>query len=87
MLVTALDEFHAGRMIEVGDILSSRMRMLTTGIERGSWKLARHFLVYHTRDAAISSEAMVDEALKIEEKAAKRSKRMTAAGAGREGPY
>ena len=59
------------------------MRMLTTGIEKGSWRLARHFLVYHTKDSAISSEAMVDEALKIEERARKRERRMVAANANR----
>ena len=39
--ITLLDEFHAGRMLEVGDIVASRLRMMTAGIERDTWALAR----------------------------------------------
>ena len=87
MLVTALDEFHAGRVVEVGDILSSRIRMLTAALEqggsKGAFKLARHFLVYHTQDLSLCSNAMYDEALKIEARAAKREKELHAAGVDR----
>ena len=79
MLATALDEFHAGRVIEVGDILASRMRMLTTGLEKDTWKAARHFLTYHTADMSLCSDALLDEVLKIEDRAAKREKRVQAA--------
>ena len=79
LLVTALDEFHAGRMVEVGDILSSRLRMLTAGIEKGSFRLARHFLVYHTKDSSLCSDSLMDEALRIEERTNKREKKMAAA--------
>ena len=83
LLVTALDEFHAGRMVEVGDILSSRLRMLTAGIEKGSFRLALHFLVYHTKDSALCSDSLMDEALRIEERTSKREKRMAAARSSR----
>ena len=82
MLVTALDEFHAGRMVEVGDILSSRLRMLTAGIEKGSFKLSRHFLVYHTRDLGLCSESMFDEAVRIEKRASKRDRELAALRGG-----
>ena len=83
MLVTALDEFHAGRVVEVGDILGSRLRMLTAGIEKGSFRPARHFLVYHTKDASLCSDSLMDEALRIEEKANKREKKLAVARGGR----
>ena len=83
MLVTALDEFYAGRMIEVGDILASRLRMLTTGIEKGTWKAARHFLVYHTQDLSLIPEELMDEALKIEAAEARWEKRLAVARSGK----
>ena len=39
MLVTALDEYHAGRVVEVGDILASRIRMLTAALSREARKV------------------------------------------------
>ena len=77
--VTALDEFHAGRMMEVGDILASRLRMLTVGIEKGTWRAARHFLVYHTDPLALVSDEMMDDVLAIEDLEQKREKRIAAA--------
>ena len=78
MLITALDEFHAGRMIEVGDTLASRMRMLTAGIEKGTWNLARRFLVYHQADMSLISDELMDEALKIDSEEKKREKALAA---------
>jgi len=80
LLVTAMDEFHAGRVVEVGGILASRLRMLTFGIERNltgkSWRMARHFLTYHTKDQSLCADSLVDEVLKIEEKAVRREKKL-----------
>jgi hypothetical protein len=81
MLITALDEFRAGRVVEVGDILASRIRYITAGLEKkGSFKLSRHFLVYHTQDLSLVSDSLVDEALKIEDRDQKRQKRLAASG-------
>ena len=79
MLVTAMDEFHAGRVIEVGDILASRLRMLTVGLEKNTWRAARHFLVYHTQDLSLIPEDMMDDVLRIEKLEAKREKDLAAA--------
>ena len=76
LLVTALDEFHAGRMVEVGDILASRLRMLTVGIEKGTWRAARHFLVYQYQELSLVPDELVDEALKIEAAEKRREKRL-----------
>ena len=82
MLVTAMDEFHAGRMIEVGDILASRLRMLTVGLTKGTWRAARHFLVYHTQDLSLVPEEMLEDTLRIEELENKLDKKLAAARAG-----
>ena len=82
LLVTVLDEFYAGRMIEVGDILASRLRYLTAGIDKNCFKAARHFLVYHMEDTSLVSEAMMDQALRIEENDQRRQKRMATARGG-----
>ena len=79
LLVTLMDEFHAGRMLEVGDIIASRLRMLTAGIEKGTWSLARRFLVYHQQDLSMVSDELMDEALKVEAAEKKREKALLAA--------
>jgi hypothetical protein len=87
MLVTAMDEYHAGRVVEVGDILASRLRMLTAALEKGgsegAFRLTRHFLVYHTRDLALCPDSLYDEAMKIESKAVQREKNLATAMSGR----
>ena len=82
MLVTAMDEFHAGRVVEVGDIIASRLRMLTVGLEKNTWRAARHFLVYHTQDLSLIPEDMMDDVLRIEKIEAKREKELAAARVG-----
>ena len=79
LLVTALDEFYAGRMVEVGDILASRLRMLTVGIEKGARKAARHFLVYHMADMSLVSDELMDDAIRIEAAESRREKKLAAA--------
>ena len=79
LLVTALDEFYSGRMVEVGDILALRLRMLTVGIEKGAWKAARHFLVYHMADMSLVSDELMDDAIRIEAAESKREKKLAAA--------
>ena len=68
--------------IEVGDILASRLRYLTAGIDKNCFKAARHFLVYHMEDTSLVSEAMMDQALRIEENDQRRQKRMATARGG-----
>ena len=79
LLITALDECHAGRMMEVGDILASRLRMITAGLEKGTWGLARRFLVYHQQDMSLISDELMDEALKVDALEEKREKALAAA--------
>ena len=78
-MITLLDEFHAGRMLEVGDIIASRLRMMAAGIERGTWTLARRFLVYHQQDLTMVSDELMDEALKVDALEKKREKAFQAA--------
>ena len=79
MLITALDEFHAGRMAEVGDILASRLRMIATGVERGTWGLARRFLVYHQQDMSLIPDELMDEAIKVDAEEKKRERLLASA--------
>ena len=82
LLIAALDEFHAGRMVEVEDILASHLRYLSAGIEKSAWKVARTFLVYHTQYLSLTSDEMFEEALKIREHEIKLEKRLVAAKDG-----
>ena len=79
MLITALDEFHAGRMVDVGDILASRLRMIATGVEKRAWGLARRFLVYHQQDMSLIPDELMDEAIKIDAEEKKRDRLLAAA--------
>ena len=65
--------------MEVGDILASRLRMITAGVERGTWALARRFLVYHQQDLTMVSDELMDEALKVDALEKKREKVLQAA--------
>ena len=56
--------------------------MLTVGIEKGTWRAARHFLVYHGQDLSLVPEELMDEALKIEATEARREKRLAIARTG-----
>ena len=82
LLVTALDEFHAGRMVEVGDILASRLRMITVGLDEKTWGVACRFLVYHNQDHSLVSDELMDEALKVHAAEQKREKAIAAARQG-----
>ena len=79
LLITALDEFHAGRMVEVGDILASRLRMITVGLDQKTWGVARRFLVYHNQDHSLVPDELMDEALKVDAAMKKREKAIAAA--------
>ena len=72
MLVTALDEFRQGRMLEVADVLASRARMLAYSIDRRNGTdaqrrqlVAREFLTYAEETHCLVSNATVDAAIKI----------------------
>ena len=72
MLIIALDEIVAGRFVECADVIASRMRQLSVGIESGNWKTAEEFLVYRARNPALVSPDVMDIAHAA---AAKRQKR------------
>ena len=42
-LVQALDEFRAGRILELGDTLATRLRMVAYGVEKNTWSVAKQF--------------------------------------------
>ena len=79
MLITALDEFHARRMIDVGDSLAGRMWMLTAGIEKGTWNLSRRLLVCHQPDMSLVSDELMGVALNKYDEEKKREKALAAA--------
>ena len=81
MLVSCLDEFRQGRMLEVADILASRARMLAYGLDKKNgaddkrrWAIATEFLTYTEEKHSLVSNATVDSACKIIAKKAKRAK-------------
>ena len=84
MLVTALDEFRQGRMLEVADILSSRCRQLAYSIDRRNGedakrrqKVAKEFLTYAEETHCLVSNATVDAAIKIVERKDRREKKVS----------
>ena len=62
LLTVALDEMVAGRYVEAADVLASRMRFLTLGIDTGVWESARELLVYRQHRSGLISENMLDVA-------------------------
>ena len=82
MLTIVLDEVIAGRFVEAADILASRMRYLTVGVDSNNWASARELLVYRPLHNALITDSMLDVAhtaaakrIKREEKADKVNKR------------
>ena len=65
--------------MEVGDILASRLRMLTAGLDKGTRGLARRFLVYHQADMSLVSDELMDEVLKVDALEKRREKALAAA--------
>ena len=53
--------------------------MLTAGIERGTWTLARRFLVGRQQDFTMVPDELMDEALKVDAAEKKREKALLAA--------
>lgn len=74
MLVTALDELVHGRMLEVADVLASRLRTLIFGIETENWPVAMQFLTYERDDHQLVSNRMVETAVEIHRRETKRAK-------------
>ena len=66
-------------MMGVGDILASRLRMITAGVEKGTWGLAKRFLVHHQADLSLVSDELMDEALKVDALEKRREKALAAA--------
>ena len=75
MLVAALDEFRQGRMLEVADILASRARYLSYGLDKSNisddrrrWEVAREPVAYTEEQPGLVSNATVDASLKLVDK-------------------
>ena len=85
VLIIVLDEIMAGRFVEAADVLASRMRMLSVGIETNNWRSAQDFLVYRQRDPALVTADVLDVAHAAAEKTEKRRQRAARvnSGAGR----
>ena len=86
MLVKALDEFNRGRMLEVGDIIATRLRALAFNAEgRTVESVGRQLLCYNTQEYSLVSNAVVDTALRLDEQQRKREKKFNDARRARSG--
>ena len=56
--------------------------MLTVGLDKGTWDIARRFLVYHNQDMSLVPDEMMDAALRIDNLERKREKALAAARSG-----
>ena len=81
-IVTCLDALAARRLLELGDYMSSRLRMLSVGCETGHWRIAKEFLSYETRDEPLVKPAMMDVAVELAAKRNKRERDIARVGAG-----
>ena len=79
MLVSAMDELHGGRTVEVADILATRLRMLCYGMETGLWNVGEQFLSYSMQENSLIDDATVSQALKLERDKRKRDAELDAA--------
>ena len=80
MLFTALDEVLNGRILEVADVLSSRLRCLVFGIETGKTDVAMQFLSYARQDQQLVNNQMVSVAVNLHKAEQKRVKELASAG-------
>ena len=80
MLVTALDEVLNGRVLEVADVLSSRLRCFVFGIETGKSDVATQFPSYARQDQQLVNNQMVSVALDSHKAELKRAKALASAG-------
>ena len=77
MLVKALDELSRGRIVEVADILSTRLRQLAFNIETpGQDDVGKQFLSYEQDEHPTISRGVVDAAIRLEQTARKRDNRL-----------
>ena len=65
LLVLVLDEVLQGRVLEAADMLSSRLKCLTFGIDSTDWEAARQFLGYRPRANSIVSLESQDIAVQL----------------------
>ena len=79
-LTRAADLLSKGRFPEAADLVTSRLRYLTTGVETGQWDMARQFLTYAPRNLGFTPIAMQDAALAEVEREGKRRKRQDKRG-------
>ena len=59
--------------------MASRLRKITAAMERGTWALARRFLVYRQQDPTMDLDEFIDEALRVGAAKKKRKKALLAA--------
>ena len=79
-LIIALDELRCGRILEVADILSQRLRQLCLLIETNNKFVAGQLLPYQKRQYASLSNEAFDAAVEMAEKEAKRAKKLARLG-------
>ena len=77
MLVKALDELSRGRMVEVADILGTRLRQLVFNIETpGQDDVGKQLLSYEQDEHPTISRGVVDTAIRLEQASRKREDRL-----------
>ena len=84
LLNTVLDEMLHGRFLEAADIVASRQRCLSWGLEHRAMPIARQFLCYSTTDHSLVSPADVDIAIRMKKREDRRAKdlRLALSGTG-----
>ena len=60
--MVALDDLMAGRVIEVADVLASRLRQLSLGIKTVNWESSQNVVVYRGREPALIVSNTLDVA-------------------------
>ena len=79
LLNTVLDEMLHGRFLEAADVIASRQRCLSWGLEHNAMPIARQFLCYTTSDHSLESPTDVDIAIRMKKKEDQRAKDLRSA--------
>ena len=80
MIIQALDELYHGRTLEVGDVLTSRLRYLAVGLERGEWEVAKELLTYTWDDQQFVPDRVMEEAVREAKRRHQRDADLAAVG-------
>ena len=77
LLIKVLDEFSRGRMLEVGDMLGTRLRSLAFKVENPEQEgLAQQFLSYQEQERSFVPNAVIDTALRLEAAEKRRAEKL-----------